>query len=299
MVRTVDLHTSARERCRAGIVLCLTLCIVALTLAEEANIPPSVTGYLEELDDGTPSYSRSTGVMRYGRFSSPPGVGTDHAFLKFSLDSLPDSITITSADLNYYQYEHTGGLPVVDIRLIRDPIAQPPHDAFYGILNGRVLTTSAAFPDGWISRPLDSIAGPLLDSCLRVGVASLAIHWSGPAADTYRASAYGYDSSSAPYLHLVYRPAGIGEAQRMPGIRPVFALTPNPTRSAYVTINTDIAVLAGLTLSDVLGRPVRSGQLTISGRPQLDLRGLSSGVYMATLDAGTQSLTRKLVVTGR
>jgi hypothetical protein len=280
-------------------MLCLTLCIVALTLAEEASIRPSVTGYLEELDDGTPSYSRFTGVMRYGLHSNPPAVGTDHAFLKFNLDTLPASCVITNASIACYQFEHTGGLPIVDVRLIRDPIAQPPHDAYYGILNGRILASGGISPDGWATWQLDSNAGPLLDSCHRVGVASFAIHWSGPAADTYRASAHGYDSSSAPYLHLVYRPAGIDEAQRVPGIRPVFALTPNPARGAYVTINTDIAALAGLTLCDVLGRPVRSGQLTISGRPQLDLRGLAPGVYLARIETGSQSLTRKLVITGR
>jgi hypothetical protein len=64
------------------------------------------------------------------------------------------------------------------------------------------------------------------------------------------------------------------------------------------------AVAAGtvgkLTLHDVLGRTVKSIALEPSGiTPQLDLRGLPPGVYMATLEAGTQSLTRKLVITGR
>lgn len=298
MIRDADLHTSARGQCRDGIILCLTLGIVALTLAEEAYIQPTVTGYLEELDDGTPFYSRFTGVMRYGMYSSPPGVGTDHAFLKFSLDSLPDSITITSAELAYDQYEHADGLPVVDIRLIRDPIAQPPHDAFYGILNGRVLTAAAPSPDGWASWQLDSIAGPLLDSCHRVGVASFGIHWSGPPGDTFRGTAYGFDSSSAPYLHVVYSPAGVSETQSVPAGVTSFSVTPNPA-SGVITVTSRAAACASLTLRNALGETVRSYTLPQSGKAQLDLRGLPPGVYMATLESGTQSLTRKLVLTAR
>jgi len=295
----VNLLLLAGEQRRACMLLCcLTLFPVSLALAGEAYIQPTITGYLEELDDGTPSYSRFTGVMRYGLYSNPPAVATDHAFLKFSLDSLPDSCVITNASIACYQFEHAGGLPVVDIRLIRDPIAQPPHDAFYGVLNGRVLTEAAPSPDGWATWQLDSIAGPLLDSCHHVGVASFGIHWSGPPGDTFRAAAYGYDSSSAPYLHVVYSPAGVSETQSVPAGVTSFSVTPNPA-SGVITVTSRAAACASLTLRNALGETVRSYALPQSSRAQLDLRGLAPGVYMATLETGTQPLTRKLVLTAR
>ena len=285
------------ERYRAWIPLCcLALGLAPLVFAGEAYIQPTTTGYLEELDDGTPSYARFTGVMRYGLFSNPPALGTDHAFLKFSLDSLPDSCVITNANIVCYQFEHTGGLPVVDIRLIRDPTAQPPHDAFYGILNGRVLTAAAPSPDGWALWQLDSIAGPLLDSCRRVGVASFGIHWSGPPGDTFRASAYGYDSSSAPYLHIVYSPAGIDEAQNVLAGMTAFSVTPNPASRMFAVTNR-AAAHASLTLRSALGETVRSYTLPQSDIAQLDLRGLAPGVYMATLDGTMPLVSRKLVIT--
>jgi len=297
----VNLLVLTDEHCRAWILLCwLALGLAAPASAGEAYIPPTITGYVEQLYDGTYSYSRFTGVMRYGEYSSPPaGVGTNHAFLKFSLDSLPDSCVITNAALYYNQYEHTGGLPVVDIRLIRNPMAQPPHDAYFGVVNGRVVASAGPSPDGWTSWELDTAAGPLLDSCHRAGVACFGIHWDGPPADTYLASAYGYDSSSSPYLHIVYRSSGVSEPQSAVTMRPEFTLVPNPTRSTLVTVNHNVAVRGRLTLRDVLGRTTGSFDLDPSGHMRLDLRGLSPGVYMATLDAGGQFLSRKLVITTR
>ena len=259
--------------------------------AGEAYIQPTITGYIEELDDGTPSYSRFTGVMRYGLYSNPPAVGTDHAFLKFSLDSLPDSCVITNASIACYQFEHTGGLPVVDIRLIRDPVAQPPHDAFFGIENGKVITSAGPSPDGLTTWQLDSAANPLLDSCHRSGVACFGIHWSGPPGDTFRAAAYGYDSSSAPYLHVVYSPAGVSEAQSVPAGMRSFSITPNPARSMFTVANR-AAACAVLTLRNALGETVRSYKLPQSGTAHLDLRGLAPGVYIASLMTPDHSVFR-------
>ncbi len=295
----MNLLSLAGERRRACILLCcLILGPIAPVFAGEAYIPPTITGYLEELDDGTPSYSRSTGLMRYGLFSSPPALGTDHAFLKFNLDSLPDSCLITNASIACYQFEHAGGLPVVDIRLIRDPMAQPPHDAFYGIKNGRVISSAEPSPDGLTTWLLDSTANPLLDSCHRAGVASFGIHWSGPPQDTFRAAAYGYDSSSAPFLHVVYSPAGIDEARSMPAGMTFFSVTPNPAGGVF-TMTCRTAKRASLTLRNALGETVRSYALPQSGSTRLDLRGFAPGVYMATLDASGQTLSRKLIITAR
>jgi hypothetical protein len=81
---------------------------------------------------------------------------------------------------------------------------------------------------------------------------------------------------------------------------PEFALTPNPSSRRVVTIRSALAVgkRRAVTMRDVVGRAVRTFAVDQSGIAQLDLRGLPAGVYMARLEAGTHSLTRKLVITG-
>jgi hypothetical protein len=288
-----------RELHRVCILLGLTLVLAASTLADEAYIPSSITGYVQQVYNGSYTYHRFLGIMKYGEYSAAPGVGTEHGFLKFSMDSLPDSITILGADLVYDQYYHSNGLPVVDIRLVRDPTAQPAHDAFFGIENGVPLNSAGPSPDSWVTWHLDSAAGPLLDSCHQAGVACLAIHWSGPPADTFSASAFGYDNGAFPYLHLVYRSAGISQTPSGLALHPEFTLTPNPTRSVSVTINQNSTLAGTLTIRDALGKTARSFPLNASGHTRFDLRGLAPGVYFATLNAAGRPITRKLVVTTR
>jgi hypothetical protein len=82
---------------------------------------------------------------------------------------------------------------------------------------------------------------------------------------------------------------------------PDFALAPNPSSRRVVTIRSALAVgkRRTVTMRDAVGRAVRTFVIDQSGIARLDLRDLPPGVYMATLDAGTQSLTRKLIITGR
>ncbi len=276
----------------------LSCCLIGLALAGEANIYPNITGYVEQVYTGSYTYSRAIGLMCYGERSASPGVGTDHAFLRFGLDSLPDSIAILSAALVYDQYEHTNGLPVVDIKLIHDPMSLSPHDLYFHIGTAGSVTAAGPSSDTWNTWNFDSTAGPLLDSCHRVGTASFAIHWSGPPADTFIASAYGYDSSAAPYLHIIYRSLAILETPNVHAARPLLTLSPNPTRSAFVVANHP-AARSALTLRNALGRIVKSFPLSPSVRTRLDLRGLAPGVYMATVDGPSPSITRKLVIPAR
>jgi hypothetical protein len=82
---------------------------------------------------------------------------------------------------------------------------------------------------------------------------------------------------------------------------PDFAFAPNPSGSRTLTVRSALAVgnRRVLTMRDVVGRAVRAFILDPTGIARLDLRGLAPGVYMATLEAGTQSLTRKLIITAR
>jgi hypothetical protein len=89
--------------------------------------------------------------------------------------------------------------------------------------------------------------------------------------------------------------------QRTTAKLPDFALAPNPSGRRVVTVRSTLAVgkRRTVTMRDVVGRAVRTFMIDQSGIARLDLRGMPAGVYMATLEAGTQSLTRKLVITAR
>jgi hypothetical protein len=82
---------------------------------------------------------------------------------------------------------------------------------------------------------------------------------------------------------------------------PDFGLAPNPSGRGVVTIRSALAVgkRRTVTIRDVVGRAVRTFVLDQSGIARLDLRGMPAGVYMARIEAGSQSLTRKLVITAR
>ena len=82
---------------------------------------------------------------------------------------------------------------------------------------------------------------------------------------------------------------------------PDFAFAPNPSGSKVLTVRSALAVgkRRVLTMRDVAGRTARTFALDPSGIAHIDLRDLPPGVYMATLEAGTKSITRKLVITAR
>jgi len=262
-------------------------------------IRPTVTGYVEKFHYDT-SYSKFSGILYYGRHWHPPlATWTDHAFLKFSLDSMPDTCVILDAELHYYQYEHSGGLPVVDIRLIRDPVPLSAQDLFFEIESASAVTFTGQSPDSWVTWNINPSAYPLLDSCRDAGCASFGIHWDGPTGYMYTGTAYGYDSGDPPYLRIEYTSSGTREAPGILARQPELALAPNPATSRFVMARYDIAAGTrdNLVLRGVLGRYVQSFALDPSGITELDLRRLSPGVYIATLRTTGQSVSRKLVIT--
>jgi parallel beta-helix repeat protein len=117
----------------------------------------------------------------------------------------------------------------------------------------------------------------------------------------------GYFPGAKPNLGAVQNTSPVGIPQRDPGRGsvarlPELTFAPNPATGKHARVRCAIAAgtVGKLALHDVLGRTVKSLALVPSDiTPQLDLRGLAPGVYMATLEAGTQSLTRKFVITGR
>jgi hypothetical protein len=96
-----------------------------------------------------------------------------------------------------------------------------------------------------------------------------------------------------------FRAPGTHEPGTVVASPPGFSIEPDPTSGRFATIRYETAAgtQSKLTMRDVVGRTIRTCALDKSGISSLDLRGLPSGVYMATLEARTQSLTRKLVIT--
>jgi hypothetical protein len=262
--------------------------------ASVVEIPATITGTAE--CDNYNWYYKSVGFLSYG-LVAPHGAPWDYcAYLKFGLDTLPDTFALISAKLDYYQFAHNGVLSVT-VKLIGDPVPLSAHDLFEGIRGAPAIAPTKQSQDGWMELTLDSAALALIDSCRRTGWISLAVDHVGEGRDGF---AYGYTDSAPPFLRIEYTSSGAGEARSPIVIRPELAFAPNPTAGRFVTVQYDIATgaVGRLALRDVLGRVVKSLTLDPSGRMQLDLHGFTPGVYVATLEVGSQSLTRKLVVTG-
>jgi hypothetical protein len=216
-----------------------------------------------------------------------------YAFLKFSLDSLPDSCTILQAELGYYQYDSYE--PQVDVGIIRDPVPLNPYDLLVEIRDAPAITPIRVSPDGWVTLTFDTASFFLLDSCRHTGWSSFGLRSAG----NHFGFAYGYDNDSPPYVRIEYTSSGTGEARSPIVAKPELALAPNPATGRFVMARYDIAAGTrdNLVLRDVLGRYVQSFALDPSGITELDLRRLSPGVYIATLRTTGQSVSRKLVIT--
>ena len=238
-------------------------------------------------------YDRGGPDMRY-RF----GNAFVAAYAKFDLSTIPDSSLVLSAQLRCYQYE-VGSTPVrtrcnyLDL----DPDSESDSAVFWAVFNGLVLADTQSDGIGWVGYDLSPQGLTILEGRLQQNWATLGIK---PV--TSQGVAYGIrGDDKQTYLHIVYNAAGTCEPQGTSQPLPELVLTPSPATGRFVTVQCDVA--AGtrrkLAIRNLLGRAVRSFVLNPSGIAQLDLRGLPSGVYIATLEAGPQSLTRKLVITAR
>lgn len=81
--------------------------------------------------------------------------------------------------------------------------------------------------------------------------------------------------------------------------RPTLTVEPNPAFGRYATVrhSPTPGPQATMTLRDVLGRTVTTVALDPSGFTRLDLRGIAPGVYVATLESASPSVSRKLIIT--
>jgi hypothetical protein len=274
---------------------CIAVLLTAAATASVVDIPATITGTAD--CDNYSSYNKSVGFLSYG-LVAPHGAPFDYcAYLKFGLDTLPDTFALISAKLDYYQFAHNG-VPSVTVKLIGDPVPLSAHDLFEEIRGAPAIAPTKQSQDGWMELTLDSPALALIDSCRRTGWISLAIDHVGEGSDGF---AHGYSDSMPPLLCIEYTSSGTREARGNAVIRPELAFAPNPAGGRVVTVQYNIAAgtLGKLALRDVLGRTVKSLALVPSGSTRLDLRGFAPGVYIAALKAQGYSVSRKLIITAR
>jgi hypothetical protein len=253
---------------------------------------PTSTGCVEYFDTGHGDpYSRGGPELVYGF-----GTASFVAYAKFDLTSVPDSSRVLSAQFRCYQY-------VIVQAPVRNRCTYPDLDpdsagdpALYSaILNGLVLAEAQCDSIGWVGYDLSPQGRSILEGRLQQNRATLGIK---PV--TGQAVAFGiYGDYRQTYLHIVYNTAGMYESRVATLLPPELVFAPNPATGRPVVVRYVIpaGTPGGLTLRDVLGRAPKSFSLNTSGIAHLDLRGLAPGVYMATLDAGGHSASRKLVIT--
>ncbi len=164
------------------------------------------------------------------------------------------------------------------------------------------LTSGYAFDATYrrLSAPLDAFDGDTIFIGFRC---QLSGGWNGLCLDDIWFSGFvpPDTSDTTDTTDTTVTPKPRDAVQRASTKLPDFALAPNPSGKRVITVRSALAVgkRRRVTMRDVVGRAVRTFVIDQSGIARLDLRGLAPGVYMATLDAGTQSLTRKLVITNR
>ena len=266
--------------------------------AGEMCIHPTTTGRVSIFyDHDRTYYYKDYGYMWYGEDYYIHTLSVYDAFLKFSLDSLPDTCIILSAELAYFQYEHNE-LPDVDIKLIGDPEPQSADGLYSEIESAPAITPVVTLQDGWMTWAFDTAALSLLDSCRETGWSSFGIHMTSNN-EWAEAQAYGYDGTEPPYLLIEYASSGTRENRGTPAKQPELIITPNPTTGRFVMVHCDTegGTCGKLALHDALGRTARSFSLDPFGRTGLNLRGLAPGVYMATLKGTIPPVSRKLVIT--
>jgi hypothetical protein len=116
--------------------------------------------------------------------------------------------------------------------------------------------------------------------------------WRGPCLDDIWFGRIYAPDTSEPRRDGVRR-----TATQLPGL----AFVPNPASGRVATVQCAVAMgdRQRLTIHNVLGRAMRTVALDPSGVTELDLRNFATGVYFAALNTGSQSVSRKLVITTR
>lgn len=103
------------------------------------------------------------------------------------------------------------------------------------------------------------------------------------------------DPTSVVWQHFGFTLGPLGVASDVPTVS-TGEVFPNPATDHVTVTIADAATPATITLSDVLGRAVRTTVHQSGAADRLDLRGLAPGPYALTVEQAGRRTTRRLVV---
>jgi len=193
-------NRSKRETLLLGRLLAL-LVVVAPIRASVIDIPANTSGYVTH-NYWNSSYHKSYGDMGYEFHYDRQLDWVTHGFVKFDLGSMPDSCTILSAELHFYQRRHWSFTPFVGIGLIPDPDSMDARSLYDAAASGGLIAPAGSTPDGWITWSFYPGTMTQLDSCRRSGWISCAAQCLSQEPTGGLVS--GCDSTEAPYLRIEY-----------------------------------------------------------------------------------------------
>ena len=260
---------------------------------------PTSTGDVGRWIYGNPPnhYDRETPLLYYcGRYE--PYYLFCIAYAKFDLTPVPDSSEVVGAQFRFYQYQSQTQVSVRVTGALIDPDSATDEILWLSLDAGLTLAEGTVASIGWVEMNLNAAGDSLLNDRLAQNWVTLGIDPTSPGYGT----AYGVGGGElGAHLLVEYTLSGVYESLCTVARQPALAFAPSPAAGRFVTVR--YAVAAGtrgkLTLRDVLGRTVKSFTLDPSGSTRLDLRGFAPGIYMATLDASGQYVSRKLILTAR
>lgn len=135
--------------------------------APDTNIyaaPPSATGGVG-YDARAGTYTQYPGDILYGVYDSR--YYSSHGYASFTLSGRPESASVVSAQLRYFQYDCGslgGGTPYTGITLIPST-GGSAQQLFDNIANGTVASPGMTTPNGWVVRELNQAGINAVDSC--------------------------------------------------------------------------------------------------------------------------------------
>ena len=234
----------------------------------------------------------------------PPQVTERVGWFKFDLASIPDSVTVTWVRCRFIvtYFEMSMGLAFTCPDA--DPVTTGAEDLYNAIYEAEVCAT------GQMGRAVDSFhLGPIAAahiqrSLSRDWVAFGLVGFNYSNIISKRGWIIGWNSSPrehAPQLRVVYEPpTGVSEPGPLPAL-PVFSVAPNPVvgGEAQVRVQGVQGSRVRVTVHDASGRArlerVFVHRSSTADIP-LDVRGLSSGVYLVRLESGGHAASARLVI---
>lgn len=192
----------------------------------------------------------------------------EHGWLRFDLESLPDSAEVFSARLRFFQSESATNPPACQLTWLPRWHSNP--ESLFSLVTEGVEASGTIFTDtGWNELALDSVGVALLNSRLVANIAEfgLACRWLWRHADYHGVDA---PDSLRPRLVVDYS-VGVAEpagAQARPGDWAVASPCAGRLR---------LRAEGEWRIRDAGGRVVLRG--VAAGRAEVDLSALPAGVY--------------------